>query len=153
MGRRTITSAAGLVLLAGLAAGCADAAPSDAEIDEWLESRPQTMADDAVGAMSSAIHPGPAAGEPAATLNLGQPADVTGLRVEGLGAENLLVSVAVTTADGEETLDRTFACADDPHEEELTVPGAQRVSVEAFTGDDHVGAVHIEVLGESITPG
>lgn len=153
MGRRTITSAAGLVLLAGLAAGCADAEPSDADIDEWLESRAQAMADDAVGAMASAIRPGSAPDDPAATLHLGQPADVTGLRVECLGAENLLVSVAVATADGEETLDRTFACADDPHEEELTVPGAQRVSVEAFADDDHVGAVYIEVLGESITPG
>jgi hypothetical protein len=153
MGRRTTTTAAGLVLLAGLATGCTAAAPSDAEIEEWLASTPQTMAADAVAAMASAVRPAQAgaADEPAATMSIGQPADVTGLRVECLGVETLLLSLEMTSADDAHALELIVECGDGTHEELIEFPGAQSVRLDAF-GDDEVGAVYLEVLGETIEP-
>lgn len=147
MGRRTTVRAAALVLLGGLATSCAASGPSDAEIEEWLESRPTTVEDGVAGAMSAAVRPQGEADEPAATLFIGQLAAVSGLRVECLGDEPLRVSVEVPGAD-EPATDVTVTCGDGPHEEPLALPEAQSVRVEVF-GEDVVGAVRVAVLGEA----
>ncbi|MBD8061921.1 hypothetical protein [Oceanitalea stevensii] len=147
MGRRTTVRAAALVLLGGLATSCAAAGPGDAEIEEWLESRPTTVEDGVVGAMSTDLRRQGEPDEPVASMSVGQLAGVSGLRVECLGDEPLRVSVEVPGAD-EPATDVTVTCEDGPHEEPLAFPEAQSVRVEVF-GEDVVGAVRVAVLGES----
>ncbi|PYF97889.1 hypothetical protein SAMN05216184_11364 [Georgenia satyanarayanai] len=150
MGRHATIGTAGLVLLGGLAAGCSAPGPGEAEIQDWLDERPRAVVDDAVAAMSAAVPAArPDAAEPAATLHIGQPADVAGLRAECLGDGTLLVTMEVPNADGNEAVELEVDCGDGPHEESFALPGAQSATVDVFGDADYVGAVYVEVLGET----
>ncbi|MGN6427492.1 MAG: hypothetical protein ACTHMF_11800 [Leifsonia sp.] len=118
-------------LIAALLAGCASAPPrhSDAEISRWMDRhRGGTLG----GGGGVGDTPGVHGRDGTITLDLGDPATVTGATIWCLGPGSAHVTITARTAHGSTTVPGDAECADGPHPVDLlgmTVTGVDQILV------------------------
>lgn len=148
--RRAAASAACLVLLGGLAAGCSSAEVDPSEIDEWMSSQERSLENGGMmsGRVGPGDEPGPGTG---VTMTYEAPTSVGGVRLSCFREDTLMFVVEVTREDGAATrstgTEHEVSCAEGDYTAEVDGTEADAIRVDAY-GAERDGAWHAVILEE-----
>jgi len=151
MGRAT-ASAAGVVLLGALVAGCSGDDVDASEVNEWMNAQ-EPAVEGGLGEMSSRVGPddGPPQPGDGITMDFEAATQVAGVRLSCFGDDELIfvVDVVHKTGGGTRTtsVEHAVSCADGEYTADVDGADANAVRVDAY-GAEHHGAWYAVILGE-----